>query len=200
MTGLLVILGIVLVVGLVVVLSQTQGRGRKFEGASQSSHVVPPPTSTVSPAQDYRYTGKIHLTTQAETAFYRVLVQAVGNRGLVFAKVRVADVISPENTTNRKQWQRAFNKISAKHLDFILCEPHTLKILGAVELDDSSHNRRDRQERDACLEQALASAKVPLVRVPVQADYSVGTLANQIKVLWPPPPKPRKRPQRPREG
>jgi hypothetical protein len=36
---------------------------------------------------------------------------------------------------------RAFAKIRAKHLNFVLCDPKTLAILCAIELDDSTHDR-----------------------------------------------------------
>ncbi|MEB3268291.1 MAG: DUF2726 domain-containing protein [Leptolyngbya sp.] len=196
MTGLWVILGIALAVGLGSLLLQGQKRGRP---AASAPRPAPDHSPATAAAQDYRYTRQPYLMTRAELAFYRVLVQVVGQRGMVFAKVRVADVIVPRETDDRKQWRGAFNKISAKHLDFILCHPKTLEILGAIELDDRSHNRRDRQERDAFLEEAMASAEVPLVRVPVQATYSVKDLTEQVQGLLPRPatPKPRPRPQRP---
>ena len=40
--------------------------------------------------------------------------------------------------------QAAFNRISSKVLDFVLCDPNNLAIIAAIELDDSSHKRNDR--------------------------------------------------------
>jgi hypothetical protein len=46
----------------------------------------------------------------------------------------------------------AFNKISAKHVDFAVFAPDDLSIQFAVELDDSSHGQKARQIRDDFLD------------------------------------------------
>jgi len=70
------------------------------------------------------------------------------------------------------------NKIDRKHVDFLLCDPATMKPRCGVELDDSSHARRDRQDRDEFVDQVFAVAGLPLVRVPAQAAYNpTGLLA-----------------------
>lgn len=61
------------------------------------------------------------LLTPAERSFYGVLISAVGDSALVFSKVRVADVLKPQKGLDRSNWQRAFNRISSKHFDFVLC-------------------------------------------------------------------------------
>ncbi|WP_420554378.1 DUF2726 domain-containing protein [Neptuniibacter marinus] len=39
----------------------------------------------------------------------------------VFGKVCVADLIEPNPSKNRSEWQKAFNKVNAKHSDYIIC-------------------------------------------------------------------------------
>lgn len=123
------------------------------------------------------------LLSKAERSFYGVLTQAVGNYGTVFAKVRVADVLAPSKGLGRAGWQRAFNAISAKHVDFIVCDPKTSAILLAVELDDASHNTGRRQVRDDFLNKACASAKVPLLRVKAASGYVVAEIRRQALAL-----------------
>jgi hypothetical protein len=72
------------------------------------------------------------------------------------------------------------NKINQRHLDFLACEPTTMKPLFGVELDDSSHNRNDRQEADKFLDKVFQAAKLPLVRVPAQREYNTREVAAQI--------------------
>ncbi|MFZ1425296.1 MAG: DUF2726 domain-containing protein, partial [Geminicoccaceae bacterium] len=40
----------------------------------------------------------------------------------LLAKPRLADLITPRAAPGSRSWWRAFNRISAKHLDFVLCD------------------------------------------------------------------------------
>lgn len=98
----------------------------------------------------------------------------------VFGKVRVADVIEVEKGTPRSLWQRAFNKINAKHFDFVLCNPSDLKPVCAVELNDKSHAQETRKGRDQFLEEVCRKAGLPLVFLPAQHTYSSVEVCNAI--------------------
>ena len=67
----------------------------------------------------------------------------------------------------------AFNRISAKHVDFLICAAAGLSPILAIELDDKSHKRPDRQSRDAFIDQALAAAEIPVVHVKAQRSYNL---------------------------
>ena len=126
----------------------------------------------------YRLT---HLLTPAELSFYGVLTQPVGEDWRVFSKVRLADVITPEKGLSRSRWQSAFNAISSKHLDFLLCDPADCSPSLAVELDDKSHQRRSRQKRDRLVDDACQSAGLPLLRIKAARTYVVADLRRQIE-------------------
>jgi predicted RNA-binding Zn-ribbon protein involved in translation (DUF1610 family) len=138
--------------------------------------------------RSYPYQLSKYLLSKAERSFYGVLVQAVGNSGIVFSKVRVADVISPKKGQNRSDWQRAFNAISSKHFDFIVCEPSDCSIKLAVELDDSSHGSSKAQKRDDLLNGACESAGLPLLRVKAAKSYVVAELQRQVEEAISPQP------------
>ena len=74
--------------------------------------------------------------TKAEISFYGVLQQVTGGNYTIFSMVRLADVIQVEKGTQKRQGY--FNKIKAKHLDFVCCDPATMEVVFAIELDDSS--------------------------------------------------------------
>jgi len=131
-------------------------------------------------SRDYRYQLSKGLLSKAERSFYGVLLQSVGNSGVVFSKVRVADVLSPEKGLSRSDWQRAFNAISSKHFDFIVCEPGDCTIKLAIELDDSSHGTSKAKQRDELISEACRSACLPLLRVKASKSYSVVELGRQI--------------------
>ncbi len=123
---------------------------------------------------------KAALFTAAERAFFGVLNQAVGESGRIMGKIRLADVIQVKRGLNASARQTAQNQIQSKHLDFVVCDPADLSVQFAVELDDSSHRRAQRQIRDAFVEKALAAAGVPLLRFPVKRTYSVKEIQSRI--------------------
>lgn len=89
---------------------------------------------------DFKYRKLDVLFTAAERSFLGVLKLAVTNEVEVFGKVRVADVITPRKGQSRSDWQKAFNKISSKHFDFLICNSDDLSLVCVIELNDKSHN------------------------------------------------------------
>ena len=120
------------------------------------------------------------LLSAAERSFLGVLEQALGEGYRVCPKVRVADAISVRNSLPRGEWQRAFNRISSKHFDFVVCRSMDLEIACAVELDDSTHRRSDRRERDMFLGTVCSSSSLPLLRFPAKEAYSVSDIRERL--------------------
>lgn len=124
------------------------------------------------------YVASAKFLSEAERSFYLVGLQVVGERYRLFAKVRLADLVEvPRKSAN---WQRWFNRISAKHIDFVLTDPTGERVLACFELDDSSHKREERQARDSFVDQVMKAAGVPIVRFPAQRSYDVAALRAQI--------------------
>jgi very-short-patch-repair endonuclease len=65
----------------------------------------------------------------------------------LFAQVRLAGLVQvkPQARRDKSHWYR----IQAKCVDFVLCDAQTTAPRLVIELDDASHNRADRQARDA---------------------------------------------------
>jgi hypothetical protein len=111
----------------------------------------------------------------AEFSFYRVLRVATSDWAVVCPKVALGDLFFAK-TGGHRQNRSWMNRIDRKHVDFLLCDPKTMRPMLGIELDDASHRRSDREQRDLLVEQAFAAAKLPLARVPVRAEYSVPEL------------------------
>lgn len=141
--------------------------------------VAPDEGKTPTGDAELPYQRKESLLTPAELSFYHCLKQTVGNKLDIFAQVRVADVL--EVTADRSKRQSFFNRISGKHFDFLLCHPKTSMIILAIELDDSSHKRKDRKERDSFLNQACEDANLVLLRFPVAPSYDVKELKTSLQ-------------------
>ena len=130
-------------------------------------------------ANSYRLAGP--LFSPAERSFFGILQQAFSEEYVVFGKVRVADILLPEKGLNKSQWQTAFNKISSKHFDFVLCTKDDLKIIAALELDDKSHRSKKAQNRDSLLNNVCESAGFPLVRFPAKKGYQIQEIKSTVQ-------------------
>ena len=138
-----------------------------------------------SEAFEHSYERLDVLFTPAERSFFGVLNQAINNDVIAFGKVRVADVITPKKGGVKGAWQTAFNKISAKHFDFVLCNKSDLSFICSIELDDKSHNSAKQKARDAFLEGACKSAGFPLIRFPAKSAYSVDDIRESLSICFP---------------
>ncbi len=134
---------------------------------------------TLNAPRGLPYCRRPSLLTTAEARFYRTLAKAVDDRMTIFAMVRIADLLVVDSkTANGGGW---FNRISCKHVDFVLCDPESLDAVMAIELDDASHGQPDRTERDTFVDAAFRSAGFPLLRIPAQAQYDVGELRATLE-------------------
>ncbi len=116
------------------------------------------------------YESQEYFLSPAERYFYQVLERLVGEEILICPKPSVREVLRVRSNIKHDR-QKYFNWISQKHLDFVLCERKTMKILCAVELDDRSHKQKERQRRDAFLDKAFKTAGIPLFHVPCKRSY-----------------------------
>jgi hypothetical protein len=126
------------------------------------------------------YTRKQALFSSAERSFLGVLEQSIGNHYRVFGKVRIADVIEPKRGMNRADWQGAFNRINAKHFDFVLCDKDELAVVCVIELNDNSHQKRNRRQRDAFVTELCGAVGLPFLQVQAKRAYSVQELRTNI--------------------
>lgn len=119
--------------------------------------------------------------TPTELAFFRSIEKAVDGEQHIFIKIRVADLLCvAPGTENAAGW---FAKIAQKHIDFVLADRENVRPVLAIELDDSTHERPERRERDAFVDAALASANLPLLRVKAAGEYDAREIAGRIGSL-----------------
>ena len=113
-----------------------------------------------------------------EINFLRSLQLASREDWLIFSMVRLADIIRVRPKTRKFQsWN---GRIQGKHLDFVLCDPETLDVKLAIELDDGAAPA-DRGRRDRFINTALAAAGVPLLRIRVQDKYETAVLRKDLE-------------------
>ena len=125
----------------------------------------------------YPYKVRDDFLTHAELSLYHVLTHVAGTNAVVITKVRLADLFYVQRPNENRS---AFNRIAQRHIDFLLCHPQTMRPLLGIELDDASHARKERIERDEFLDRAFAAAGLPLLRIPAQRAYNTRELEEKI--------------------
>jgi hypothetical protein len=128
--------------------------------------------------------------SKAERLFHGALVAAVNGRAAIVFKVNLGDLFF---VSQPHQNRGAMARIDRKHVDFLLCDPGTLKPLCGIELDDSSHDRPSRQARDEFVDQVFQTAGLPLIHVPCRSFYDPAELDALLRKALSPeatPPTP----------
>ena len=137
--------------------------------------------ASADPAERYKYGLKKSLLTATELGFYKALSRAVGGEYLIVPQVNLSTFLYPKDFGSDK-WG-ALQHINRKSVDFVLCDRTTLEPKVAIELDDYTHERADRIERDTRVEKILKGAGLPLIRIPVAEEYSTDDLTNKITTI-----------------
>jgi hypothetical protein len=129
--------------------------------------------------------------TGAEADFFRILRAVVADRGHVLAQVSLGRLLffpgSNASSPGRASWR---NKVSQKSIDFLVCDPSTLRPLLAIELDEPSHAAPARQTRDEEVDAVLRAAGLPVLRVLTGRTYNTRELSDVILPHLTPRPRP----------
>lgn len=136
------------------------------------------PDSSSQVSEELQYRQRDDFLSAAEFSFYRVLTGAISSSYVICPKVSLADVFFVKNGEKSLSYR---NKIDRKHVDFLLCDPVSMKPVLGVELDDKSHARRDRQDRDEFVDQVFGAANLPIPHVTAATGYNPQNLAELVR-------------------
>ena len=161
MTLFITVVGLVLALGILMALF-------KGDGAGRVAAVQKP---------KYNYTCRRYLMTRAESECFETLMHGIGDRYYIFAQVHLPEIVSEK--VGGQNWRAARAHIDRKSVDFVICDKAEVSPLLAIELDDWSHNREDRQERDREVERILEVAGLPLLRITDMEDL-VGRVDRKL--------------------
>ena len=120
------------------------------------------------------YTKKEYIMTSEELKFYKLLKSITNKYNLtIFTQVSLYALIKSNNIKD-------FNKIKSKSIDFVITDNNG-KIKFCIELDDETHLKENRQERDLFINKLLSQIGINLIRIPKQNFYNLQELDNKIK-------------------
>jgi ssDNA-binding Zn-finger/Zn-ribbon topoisomerase 1 len=143
---------------------------------------INPQSSNKIAVEEFPYAMRDDFLSASELSFYKILRLVMPNEFVIFTKVALKDIFFV--TENDRSKQSTFmNKISKKHVDFIICNAETLKPVCGIELDDTSHERQDRVIRDTFVNQVFKSGKLPLIRYTNKRSYVLSEVEEKLQTI-----------------
>lgn len=128
------------------------------------------------------YRPKRYVTTLNELNFYNVLLEIAKELNMIlFAQVSLYNILSIKKELDYSTKTKYFNKIASKSIDFVLVDKKDCKIKLCIELDDSTHQKAKRIERDKFINKLFKDLEINLLRYPVYKVYYKETLKKKIQ-------------------
>lgn len=112
-----------------------------------------------------KYTAKESLMTATEIKYYEILTSILGNDYLLFPQINLASIVDKQSDNNSKT--DLFRNIDFGVFDY------NFKPILLIEINDNTHFRKDRIERDKKVATILKKAKLPLVTFWVKDGIDV---------------------------
>lgn len=144
-----------------------------FRMADSGSKSLTKPQSETLP-----YRLREHFLSTPEVALYHILMQMAGQRYVVYAKVALIDIFLIVRPNENVHF---FNKIFRKHVDFLLCDPRTLKPEIGIELVKPV-GRNETRPNDQFMEDLFLTAGLPLVHIPSNEHYEISDIVSLFQL------------------
>jgi hypothetical protein len=109
-----------------------------------------------------------------EVVLFRALREMAGDRYVIFAKVGLNDIFYIVRPNENVHY---FNKLFRKHVDFLLCQPQTLRPQIGVELVRPVPAGGTRSS-DQFMEDLFLTAGLPLVQIPSNDHYEIPEIVS----------------------
>ena len=119
-----------------------------------------------------------YFLSRPEIALLRVLQQMIAERYIICPKVALTDIFTIVRPNENVHF---YNKIFRKHVDFLLCDPKTLKPAIAIEIVKPVA-RTETRASDQFMEELFLSEGIPMVHVPLGERYEVSDLVNLFTI------------------
>ena len=111
----------------------------------------------------YKYYAKPYVMTSRENECFKTLNEIFSSKWFVVPQVHLSALL--DYRVKGQNWNAAFRHINGKSVDFVLIGKESYKVICVIELDDSTHSKPDRIERDAEIERMFKEARIPLERI-----------------------------------
>jgi hypothetical protein len=124
---------------------------------------------------------KLSLLTQTEMTLLDLIESAVGNKYRVLCRVRLSEVLSLRQNTDKRAAKNALSKASSRQLDFVLCNKQDMSPVIAVDLVHNNGKDGYKKQRDWYVSSALDAARIPHLRIRVKSGYTAVEIRECIE-------------------
>ena len=109
---------------------------------------------------------KAQYLTPREKQFYPYLKEVADKLGYtVSMKARLGDLVTGAHQKYTSEGGKELFKVQRKHVDFVLFDPEALEVKLIIELDDTTHDRQDRVNRDVFVDNVLEGTGYKILHV-----------------------------------
>ncbi|HUH98672.1 MAG TPA: DUF2726 domain-containing protein [Anaerolineales bacterium] len=130
------------------------------------------------PKEELPFRLREHFLSMPEVALFRALQEMAAERYVIYAKVSLDEIFYIVRPNENVHF---FNKIFRKHVDFLLCNPKTLKPEIGVELV-KPNAKNETRVGDQFMEDLFLTAGLPLVHVPSSDRYEVADIISLFQL------------------
>ena len=124
-----------------------------------------------------QYYKKNCILTKTELIFYKQLLNITNKMNLtLLTQIPIYEIVKTKNTIYKGI---NFNKIRSKSIDFVITTNELQPII-CIELDDYSHKRIDRIERDIFVNHLFNDLEIKLLRINVNKIYNFDKIEYYI--------------------
>ena len=123
-----------------------------------------------------KYKPKRYLISLNELNFFKELKKLIDVMDLnLLTQVSLYSLIE---TKYKKYNYEEFNKIKSKSIDFVIADKKSCRARLCIELDDTTHENKERKNRDIFINELFESMNIPLLRITVKENYE-----NDIEII-----------------
>jgi hypothetical protein len=130
--------------------------------------------------QTLPYVKKKYLMTKAEWTFYQSLSRLIQDSYYIVPQVVLSSLV--EVKKNEHFFKTYNNKINKKKIDYVIFSKPYFNPILMIELDDITHNRHDRVERDVFVDAVASSSNLPIVHIKNTNMYDLSVIKEKLNL------------------
>lgn len=119
--------------------------------------------------QKFHYRAVQSVLDKREVMLFQELKKQLPEGYHIFPKMRLADIM--ETTATGREFHGQFNRISKKHVDFLICNQNYKPVL-AIELNGSSHQKIRTQRNDEFKKEVFKNIGLRLEVIQIGTNFA----------------------------
>ncbi len=152
-----------------------------FVGLFILKEILLPEKENTKKKTEFKYKKKDSILTKPEMDFYREISSVLNDKYILLPQVHLSSIL--EHKIAGQNWKSALNHIQRKSVDFVIFEKQNLEPKIVIEVDDSSHQREDRIERDGIVKEIFELEGLAFLRTGYSSLSNTAEMENFKKQI-----------------